>query len=107
MAIYRPQPPRPARCPMEQATNPSRGRAAHVCQRRLGSRSGLPHEPWKRRCPAQADRGFSERGQPSSGRKRSDWGAFGGEGGSPGQSRPTTRRARTCRVPPLRRGPPA
>eukprot|EP00964_Phaeocystis_antarctica_P058997 scaffold35016_cov48-Phaeocystis_antarctica.AAC.1 len=66
---------------MEQATNPSRGRAARVCQRMLGSRSGLPHDPWKRRCPAQADSGFSESGQPSSGRKRSDRGAFGGEGG--------------------------
>eukprot|EP00964_Phaeocystis_antarctica_P141274 scaffold106248_cov48-Phaeocystis_antarctica.AAC.1 len=61
---------------MEQATNPSRGRAARVCQRRLGCRSGIPHEPWKRRCPAQADRQWVLReGQPSSGRKRSDRGA--------------------------------
>eukprot|EP00964_Phaeocystis_antarctica_P006287 scaffold3425_cov65-Phaeocystis_antarctica.AAC.3 len=27
----RPQPPRPARCPMEQVANLSRGRAARVC----------------------------------------------------------------------------
>eukprot|EP00964_Phaeocystis_antarctica_P131081 scaffold94948_cov52-Phaeocystis_antarctica.AAC.1 len=60
---------------MEHATNPSRGKAARVCQRRLGCRSGLPHEPRNCRCPAQADSGFSERGQPSSGRKRSDRGA--------------------------------
>eukprot|EP00964_Phaeocystis_antarctica_P047562 scaffold27520_cov52-Phaeocystis_antarctica.AAC.2 len=89
---------------MEQVTNPSRGRAARVCQRRLGCRSGGPHEPWERRGPAQADRGVSERGQPSSGRKRSDRGASAVRVGAPGQSRPTTRRARTCRVPPSRRG---